>query len=652
MSRGTLLCAIENRDLSKIFEKALTGEGYRVLAVHDGSEAIAAAQEDRPDLLVLDVSLPKVDGFSVLAALSDEHDDVSSGGLGIPAILLSDSRITPQYQRRADELGAGLLIAKPVPLDTFMSHVGELLKGPAERGAATQAPVSQQVSPNSQGSKAKQLTGSFKEVPFPQLLHELHGMRATGVLMLSSGKKRKALQMRDGYPIAIRSNLVPECLGNFLIRKGLLSEAAHRESLTRMKRGEGLQGEILVAMEALDEESISAVIQDQALEKMCEIFEWAEGNFKFERGGRLRRSNAIALGSSPANAILEGVRGRYPLANLDAHLSHFRDRCAVPARSSFYRYQEVDLSEIESSLIAELDGSQRLEEVMRRGEPERRALFGLLVTGVLDLAVVGATPIAPPARESTAERTPERRTDDSSLRREIAALASGLKDKNHYELMGISNPFSEAALERAHDRLARQSHPDRFSNAGAGVRQLAAETAEAINEAYETLRDPKQRWIYDAKLRKGARVAAEEAEGRLALTAETEFQKAQGLMRQRRYEEALYSFGKALEFNDDDGEYHAHYGWCLYLCHQDDSMMIEEALEHVQRGAQLARESEKPYLFLGRLYKAVGKIEQAEKMFTIAIQWQPDSVEALRELRLINLRRDKSKGLIRRLLRR
>jgi hypothetical protein len=48
----------------------------------------------------------------------------------------------------------------------------------------------------------------------------------------------------------------------------------------------------------------------------------------------------------------------------------------------------------------------------------------------------------------------------------------------------------------------------------------------------------------------------------------------------------------------------------------------------------------------------MGKPAGAEKMFTRAVQIEPDSVEALRELRLINMRRERSKGLIKRLLRR
>ena len=42
-------------------------------------------------------------------------------------------------------------------------------------------------------------------------------------------------------------------------------------------------------------------------------------------------------------------------------------------------------------------------------------------------------------------------------------------------------------------------------------------------------------------------------------------------MRQRDYESALLCFGRAMENFPEEGEYHAHYGWCLHLCHPDNS---------------------------------------------------------------------------------
>jgi hypothetical protein len=55
---------------------------------------------------------------------------------------------------------------------------------------------------------------------------------------------------------------------------------------------------------------------------------------------------------------------------------------------------------------------------------------------------------------------------------------------------------------------------------------------------------------------------------------------------------------------------------------------------------------------MGRLCKAIGRADVAEKMFARALKIQPECLDALRELRLINMRREKGKGLIGRLLRR
>ena len=84
--------------------------------------------------------------------------------------------------------------------------------------------------------------------------------------------------------------------------------------------------------------------------------------------------------------------------------------------------------------------------------------------------------------------------------------------------------------------------------------------------------------------------------------------------------------------------------------------MLGEALEHRREGLKLAKDREKPYLLLGRLYKAVGKPGAAKKMFSRAVQIKPQCVEAMRELRVLNKRRDKNeslgKGVFKRIFRR
>ncbi|MCZ6462947.1 MAG: response regulator [Proteobacteria bacterium] len=654
---STILCVDDDRHLCRILEKALSGAGYRVVTAHDGDDALRLMGDASPDLAILDVLLPRRDGFEVLAKwreMEPPHGD-------LPVLLTTGGRVTPQYQRRADSLGAAALLAKPVPLQELLEQVKRHLKpGPPAARGRRKAPRTV-VRPKR--SAGKSLSGTFRELAFSHLLHQLHGLRATGVLLLDSGKRRKAVQMRDGYPVAVKSNLVNECLGNLLMRRGVLTAGELEESLRRLKKGEGLQGQILVAMELVTEEWIASALREQAEEKLFEIFSWRRGRFRFEIGSRLKRGNELALDDSPANLILRGIRGHVPLDRVDHYLRDRAERFVTRGESPFYRFQEIDLAPGEAAVLGELDGTRKLGEFLDADEGVRRALYGLLATEMLDLRrdetpplgtdAVAATELRDEsslASEAPSPPDPER---DRALRAELAATAAKLRGQSYYEMLGVGRAVDAEAVDRAYEALARRSHPDRYSAASSAVRQLADEVHQLVSRAHETLTDPKRRREYELERRKGERKAAERRQGQRALDAEIEFQKGEALLRGRDYERALAHFGTALSKYPEEGEYYAHYGWCLHLCHPDDVGIIQEAIEHVRRGVKLARDREKPYLYLGRLYKAVGKGAVAERMFTRAVQIRPECVEALRELRLINLRRNKGGlGLVRRIFRR
>ncbi|MGH0033174.1 MAG: response regulator [Myxococcota bacterium] len=639
---ASILCVDDDRNLCQIVARALRGEGYDVFTAFDGDEAIEQINQHEPDLMLLDVLLPRRDGFEVLEEIRGLGGSVSQ----VPVVLMTGCTPTPVYAQRANTLKALDLLTKPVPLEKIIEV------------ATTQLGEAKAASEDQQAPRPGGISGRLERIPFPAILHHLHGLRASGVLQIASEKKRKWIQLRDGYPVAVRSNLVRETLGHLLVRTGRITRTVLEESRRQMEVGDRRQGEILVAMEVLSEEEITAALKEQADEKLFEIFSWTSGEFQFERGARLQRANALGLERSPANLVLRGVRTAFPIERVDRYLQTHGQRYVAHGESPFYRFQDVQIEPAEEALLRGLDGTQRLADFAGEDESLRRTIYGLLASGLLELRRTGDQEKAAVRKRARARQAPAPAAEKPAPDRpdprfeELQQLKEQLAGGDYFRILGVDPGATGGSLQAAYARLAERTHPDRFSSASRALRDLAAEVHDQVNEAYQTLSDPKRLQEYNLVRKKAKRNEAQREQAELAFEAASEFRKGEAALNGRDYEIALQHFGRALELYPEEGDHHAHYGWALYLCHPGDSSIIGEALEHVRKGLKLASHREKPYLFMGRLYKTVGRADVAEKMFTRAVHIQPECVEALRELRLINMRREKSKGLMRRLLRR
>lgn len=131
-----------------------------------------------------------------------------------------------------------------------------------------------------------------------------------------------------------------------------------------------------------------------------------------------------------------------------------------------------------------------------------------------------------------------------------------------------------------------------------------------------------------------------------ALEAETWFRKGNGLLKARRYDEALEAFGMASHLDPGEGEYVAHLGYALYLSNPDQKLVQREALEHLAKGVKLSPKRPRPFLFLGRIFKVKGDTDAAKKMFRRAYKLDPNGREALQELRVLEQRQRKGRGLM------
>jgi len=632
---STILCVQEDRALGRAFALALEAEGHEALLAHDGRRCLEIVDRQTPDLLVLDVSLSRQDGFEVLTMLRER-----AAARALPVLLLCGGDVTREIATRADRLGAiGVLPASisPEQLAGRVTSVLERHAKPAAEAARTPA------------------QGTLREMPIPELLRAIHQDALDGVLLLDHGRKKKAIEFRGGWPVSVRSNLVSECFGTFLVEQGRVTQAQLEESIARMRTGEGLQGEILVAMEVMDEDAVAEALASHSLQKYLEIFSWRDGRFEIRRAAHVEKGSSIGIEGHPAKLIVDGVRLQYPIKQIDRYFAAHRDAFLVPHGDVQSRLDELTLSGPEIGWLQGIDGATRVAALEQAPESIRRLAFALLCVDAL--TVEGRAGDRAASRAAMGEmvggaRSSERSPGDEKLRVELAALANGMQGKDHYGVLGVPSGAEDEEIRAAYAALAKRTHPDRFHGASTSVRHLASQVFARVSAAHAAIATAEARASYVVQLSQGRRDAEAVDEGRRALQAETEFQKGEALLAQRAYESALVCFGRAMENFPSEGEYRSFYGWCLYLCHPDNQIMLGEALEHCREGVKLAKDREKPYLLLGRLYKAMGKPGAAKKMFSRAVEIRPQCVEAMRELRIMNMRRDKDKGVLKRIFRR
>ena len=635
---ATLLCVQKDPEIGRLYAEALTAVGYDVLSAHDGRGALEILRRQSPSLVVLDVYLPRQDGFEILAEMRMRPETKT-----LPVLLLCEGDVTDDIVARTKKLGAIGVELAPLETDRLIAKIAEQI-GPSE-GKPRRAPKTSR-------------EGSLKEIRIPQLLRGLHLDELDGVLLLEHGRKKKAIEFRAGWPVSVKSNLVSECLGSYLVSHGRCTKSQLDESIKRMRTGEALQGEILVAMEVLDEEGVAEVLQEHAQEKFFEIFSWRGGLFKVRPGAHVQRGSNFALEGHPSKLIVEGIRRYFPLREIDRHFSRYQDAFLVPMAAHQDQMSIVGLSEEEAHWLRGLDGPAPMGALLETPEVIRRIVFALISIESLAVESSAGNQMTIGSVVDEALRTdgslpaPLDSRNDGELRRELADLANGMQGKSHYGVLGVRTTADDEEIRSAYASLAKRVHPDRFHAASRSVRQLASQAFDRISQAHTSIATAVARKSYSEELSRGRRNAAVEEEGRRALKAETEYQKGEKLVAKRDYMGALLCFGRAMENFPSEGEYRAHYGWCLYLCHPDNEVMLGEALEHCREGLKLAKDREKPYLFLGRLYKVMGRTVAAKKMFTRAVQIKPRCVEAMRELRIMNMRSEKNKGVFKRIFRR
>ncbi len=128
LPKKKVLLVEDNEDNLVVYRTILEHVGYQVVEARDGEEGVSRAHSEQPDIILMDISIPKMDGWEATVRLKG-HDDTSR----IPIIALT-AHALEEDRAKAMRAGCDGYLAKPVEPRRVVQEVEKFIGPPVETG--------------------------------------------------------------------------------------------------------------------------------------------------------------------------------------------------------------------------------------------------------------------------------------------------------------------------------------------------------------------------------------------------------------------------------------------------------------------------------------------------------------------------------------
>jgi two-component system alkaline phosphatase synthesis response regulator PhoP len=129
MDKKKILIVDDEVQLVKMVQMRLEVNNYEVVTAHDGMEGIEKAKKENPDLILLDIMLPKMDGYKVCRLLKFDAKYKQ-----IPIIMFS-AKVQEKDVALGKEVGADAYVTKPFKVEDLLGQIKKLLGEQSEQSA-------------------------------------------------------------------------------------------------------------------------------------------------------------------------------------------------------------------------------------------------------------------------------------------------------------------------------------------------------------------------------------------------------------------------------------------------------------------------------------------------------------------------------------
>ena len=120
-ARPLVMVVDDSLTVRRITSRLLAREGFDVVTAKDGIDALELLQTETPDVILLDIEMPRMDGFEFTKTIKGDPNHAR-----IPIVMIT-SRTAEKHRNRAKELGVDLYLGKPFQEDELLKHLREML---------------------------------------------------------------------------------------------------------------------------------------------------------------------------------------------------------------------------------------------------------------------------------------------------------------------------------------------------------------------------------------------------------------------------------------------------------------------------------------------------------------------------------------------
>lgn len=669
MSHASVLVVEDNEDVKNIVVVYLKSKGFEVLVAEDGHTGLDMALRLKPDIILLDVLLPKLDGIETLQALRN-----SVNCKDIPVIMMSAVLQTRDIQAETAHLQVSSFLQKPFQITQLVTQIQDALdahnrqpsshpphaystrfRTRAVTFAAGPPTVDAENTDRKIVCKHEPLPrkGRINRFPLPKVLHAIFKDCLTGRLRAFHDAVEKRVYFKNGYPIYAESSLPEETLGAYLVSTGNISQVQHETALQHLSAGDSQYGEVILKLEYVGPHELFGLLEAHLAQKIIGMFSWFDGYFLFEPGDDWK-SNIVVARMKPGRIILDGILQKWSDKKI-REIRIMRDT-NVPflLKGQPYSVGDLALSTSEARIWQLVKNNLTLSMILEQSNDSAEALrilFFFYIVGVIGFYVSAdgsAIKVqGKSAKDSTHHIAKATQIDQDEETRRVMADYMKYRSVDYFELLGVRRDASIEEVNSAFQKRIAHYDPAKVSRKTSGlVYEKIEEMNILVHKAYATLVSNKDRNRYIASL--------EEHEDSLMLSSRTRtnrhsilnlgtktksdselyYDKGFSFLREGKYIDALDSFEQAYKLFQKI-KYQSYIFWTKYLLGQLSFEDTDKELKILFRGIQ--DEPLIPFL-QGCLCLKEKKTKEAMMYFERVLTIDPQHIDALRQLRLIRMR--------------